>query len=80
MPVGDGHLKVLAHLVAVDDLTHLLADLRGTQGCFGPPLHLALDLLEQQLGGVQQLVALAFTLFGQQRIEAGDEPFIGKVR
>jgi hypothetical protein len=75
--VGDGDVEVLGHLVLVQDLAGLLADLGGA----GEPAGRSAggDRGEQLLGGRQEGLALAGALAGQGRVAAGDQPLAGEV-
>jgi hypothetical protein len=69
---------VLGHLVPVQDLAGLLADLGGTgEPAGGDP---GGDRGEQLLGGRQEGFALAGAFAGEGRVAAGDEPLAGEVR
>ena len=75
--VGDGAVKVLAHLVFADDLADRFADSAGT----GQPAcgNAGNDRGEQFLGGGEQFVAFAGAFDGQERVAAGDQPLAGVV-
>ena len=79
---------MLAHLKPFEHAPHLLADLGLIEWGAGPPCHLAGNAGEFPLGCGKELFALPLPFFSEERIEAGDEPFVrivvrgdlGKVR
>ena len=71
---------VLGHLVPPDHPTRLHADLRSRQRRLGPQRHAAGQLRQVLLRRGQQPLALLPPLLGQQRVEAGHQPFSWEVR
>ena len=78
--LGDGDLEVLGHLVLVDDLAHLEADL----GLAAQGAALALggrgDARQATLGSGQQILALARALLGKDRVPTDHKSFPWIVR
>ena len=75
--VGDGAVKMLAHLVFSDHFADGFPDTPGAGQ--SPGGHAGGDGGQQGFGGRQQFGAFAGTLVGQGGVAAGDQPFPGVV-
>jgi hypothetical protein len=76
--IGDDDLEVLAGVVLVDHLADGDPDLCGAGQ--PPGLHAGDDGGEQLLGGLQQVLAFAGAVGGQDGVAAGGQPLAGVVR